>query len=150
MNGWYALIAALVGWLIAQTWKTVAGVVADRKQIKKMGLAALIGYVTRSGGMPSGHAASMSALTVCLGLGEGFGSGVFALSLAMTLIVIYDAIHVRYAVGVQGMALNRMLEKEGEKPLPIAEGHTLAQVVVGMIIGVVVGIITSAIVGILV
>ena len=78
----------------------------------------------------------------------GFESGLFALALAMTLIVIYDAIHVRYAVGEQGKALNGLLEKENKKPLSVVEGHTIGQVVVGafsgVLIGVIIGCLTKA------
>lgn len=95
----------------------------------------------RSGGMPSGHSASMTAMTTYLGMMAGFDSGLFALSVAMTLIVIYDAIHVRYAVGEQGKALNNLLKKDHQKPLPLVEGHTTAQAAVGVIIGVLVGVL---------
>lgn len=143
MNGWYVLLAASIGWLIAQSWKTIAGVVKGKKQLGKMDLATLIGYATRSGGMPSGHTAAMSALTVCLGMWEGFDSGLFALALATTLVIMYDAIHVRYAVGEQGKALNELLVKDKKKPLPIVEGHTVAQVTVGMLIGIVTGVVVG-------
>ncbi len=145
MNGWYAILAAGIGWFIAQAWKTIAGVVGGRKRLEKMSFMTLIGYVTRSGGMPSGHSAAMAALTTCLGMGVGFDSALFALALMMTMIVMYDAIHVRYAVGEQGKVLNEFLEKDGKKPLPLVEGHTMSQVVVGAMIG----IITGAVVGFL-
>ncbi len=143
-NGWYAILAAAIGWLIAQTWKTIAGVLAGRT--KQMNLATFIGYATRSGGMPSGHSAFMTALTVYIGMAWGFDSGLFALAVANTIIVIYDATHVRYAVGVQGKALNGLLEKDGKKPLPLVEGHTLPQVTVGILIGVITGVITALLV----
>lgn len=143
MNGWYALVAALVAWFIAQTWKTVAGIVTNWKQIEKMNLTTLIWYVTRSGGMPSGHTAAMVALTTYIGMGVGLDSGLFALSFATTLIIMYDATHVRYAVGEQGQALNKLLKKDGEKVLPVVEGHTVAQVAVGALIGVAIGILAG-------
>ncbi len=142
MNGWYALVAALVGWLVAQIWKTIAGLLSKNRP-HKMSFGAFISYATRSGGMPSGHSAAMSALTTCIGMLAGFSSGLFALALAVTLVIIYDAIHVRYAVGVQGQALNQLLERSGQKPLPIVEGHTLPQVVVGVMIGIITGVIAG-------
>lgn len=140
MNGWYAAVAFVVAWFIAQAWKTLVGMYQGRKSQAKMDFRAFIGYATRSGGMPSGHAASMSALTICLGLIYGFDTGVFVLSLATTMIVIYDAIHVRYAVGKQGEVLNEFLRKADKKTLPIVEGHTLPQVIVGVIIGILSGL----------
>lgn len=142
MNGWYALVAALAGWLVAQIWKTIAGLLSKSRP-RKMSFGAFIGYATRSGGMPSGHSAAMSALTTCIGMTAGFDSELFALALAVTLVIVYDAIHVRYAVGVQGQALNKLLEKSGQKPLPIVEGHTLPQAVVGVMIGIITGVIAG-------
>lgn len=100
-----------------------------------------IAYIFRSGGMPSGHAASMTALTTSIGIAEGFSSSIFALALASTIIILYDAVHVRYAVGEQGEVLNRLLRQNGGKPLPIVEGHTVPQVVVGVILGALVGLL---------
>ena len=63
MNGWYAMLAFGGGFVVAQLWKFVAGLVKGRKQAGRMDMKTLIGYLSRSGGMPSGHAASMSGLT---------------------------------------------------------------------------------------
>lgn len=142
-KAWYAFIAFVAGWFIAQAWKTIAGVIKDRKTIEKMDLATLVGYVTRSGGMPSGHTASLTAMLVCLGCLFGFDSGVFVLGVGVWLIIIYDATHVRYAVGEQGKALSKLLKKSGEPELPIVEGHTIPQVMVGAVIGLLVGLMVA-------
>jgi len=97
-------------------------------------------YLMSSGGMPSGHSAAMTGVTVFLGCYYGFASGFFALAVAITGIVLYDATHVRYAVGEQGRALNKLLKKSGEKELPIVEGHTMGQVIVGVVLGIIVGL----------
>lgn len=139
MEGIYALLAFLVAFLIAQLWKTVEGMVSRRGATKKMTLKEMIGYFARSGGMPSGHAASFTALTWYLGLSVGFASQIFALAVATWAIILYDATHVRYAVGEQGKALNEVLSKEGKSELPVVEGHTLGQVAAGVVIGLLVG-----------
>lgn len=139
MNGWYALLAFGGGFILAQLWKFVASVLKDGKQIKTRDFKTLIGYLARSGGMPSGHAASMTGLTTYLGMMSGFDSGLFALALATTLIVMYDAVHVRYAVGEQGKALNGLLEADKKAPLSVMEGHTVSQVVVGALLGILIG-----------
>lgn len=141
MEGLYALIAFTVAWLIAQVSKTILGVISGHKAGKVTNLGAAIGYFTRSGGMPSGHTASFTALCVYLGCEFGFTSGIFALGIATWSIIVYDAIHVRYAVGVQGEALNELLKEQGKKELPIVEGHTLPQVMVGAVIGAAVGVL---------
>lgn len=59
-----------------------------------------------SGGMPSAHsstvcAASAAAFRVC-----GGDSPVFALAALITIIVVYDALNVRYAAGLHARELN--------------------------------------------
>ena len=133
----------MVAWFIAQTWKVIAGLIQGRKANQPTNLASLIGYVTRSGGMPSGHTASLTALIICLGYLVGYDSAVFVLGVGVWIIVVYDAVNVRYAVGEQGKALNGLL-KEAKKPaLPLVEGHTVPQVIVGAIIGLIVGFLVA-------
>lgn len=144
----FTIIACGVAWLITQVWKTVVGLASGKKN-GVVDFKTAIGYFTRSGGMPSGHTASLTAAVIYVGCAEGFGTGLFALALCILAIVIYDATHVRYAVGEQGKALNKLLVKAGEKELPLVEGHTLAQVAVGAVIGVVVGLGMAWITGIL-
>lgn len=140
MKAWYALVAFACGFAVAQLWKFVTGVVSSRKQ-EKRDLKEMVGYLMRSGGMPSGHAASVTALTVYLGCFSGFDSPIFMLAVAFWGIVLYDAIHVRYAVGEQGKALNKLLEEARKPELPVVEGHTMAQVVVGTILGIIIGLL---------
>ncbi len=139
MEGLYAIIAFVLGFLVAQIWKLIAGLSTGEKPEGVTSLQAAIGYFTRSGGMPSGHAASFTAMTVCLGGVCGWTSGVFALAVGTWAIVLYDAIHVRYAVGEQGKALNKLLEAKNMQKLPIVEGHTMIQVAVGAILGAIIG-----------
>ena len=140
MEGWYTLLVFGLGFLVAQFWKLVAGLLTGDRPSGKMDLKTAIGYFSRSGGMPSGHTASFTAASIYLGLVFGFGSGLFALAICTWIIVVYDATHVRYAVGEQGKALNELLVKAGKKELPLVEGHTMPQVIVGAIIGVVIAL----------
>ena len=138
MKIWIAAGAFAGGFVVAQLLKLVIGLIKGRKTgVNNFRTA--VGYLTRSGGMPSGHAASFTALTVYLGCVEGFDTGLFALALASLLIILYDAIHVRYAVGEQGKALNRLLREAKQPELPIVEGHTMIEVVVGVLIGILLG-----------
>lgn len=138
--GWGAIIAFFAGFVFAQFCKFVIGLLSGKERSMMQNFRTAVGYLMRSGGMPSGHSAGMVAITVYLGCYYGFASGVFALAVATTGIVLYDAIHVRYAVGEQGEALNGLLEKAGKPSLPVVEGHTVPQVAVGIIIGVVIGL----------
>ncbi len=155
---YYIFIAFILGFIVAQVTKFVLTLLKREDRGRKWSVKELWWALTRSGGMPSGHAAAMSAATLVALFGtlsggamgtwtNGFdlgGSGATALFvlLCMDGIVLYDAIHVRFAVGEQGKALNEILEKNGQPTVKVVEGHTLGQVVVGIVLGVVVGLLT--------
>lgn len=99
------------------------------------------------GGMPSSHAAFVASLTTMVGFSEGLWSAAFAIALVFTVITIRDAFGFRYEIGVHGKILNRLVSElppEEAKTYPkLSErwGHTLAEIVVGSLIGIVVGVI---------
>ncbi len=97
--------------------------------------------VTQTGGMPSSHAALVSALALGVGLQEGWDSLLFAATVIFALIVMYDAAGIRQAAGKHARVLNRMMESFGdgdfEEPyLKELLGHTPLQVIVGSLLGV--------------
>ena len=95
-----------------------------------------------TGGMPSSHAASVSALTTMVGLSEGFRSALFCVTLFFSLIVMYDAAGLRRAAGRQAAVLNRLIEEHFAHPEAGAQrlmellGHTPLEVLVGALLGV--------------
>lgn len=91
-----------------------------------------------SGGMPSAHTTTVAALTIALGLGEGFNSTIFALAIVFLIIVAYDATHVRRAVGEQGKALRKVLSNGTVEPYNCA-GHSVLEVAIGCLLGLVIG-----------
>ncbi|CAN1124211.1 Uncharacterized membrane protein YuiD [Linum perenne] len=113
-----------------------------------------------SGGMPSSHSATVTALAMAIGLQEGTGSAAFAIAVVLACVVMYDASGIRLHAGRQAELLNQiMCEFPPEHPLssvrPLREllGHTpfqdsipdisnwfrnLMQVVVGGIVGCIV------------
>lgn len=137
MIGIKVLMAFVAGFLTAQVAKLVAAFVKSRG--KMTGKEALT-WLMRSGGMPSGHAASFLAVTTYLGCACGFDSAIFALALCMSMIIIYDAVNVRYAVGEHGKILVEHAKRTGgKKPSRIVEGHTVPQVTVGGLLGMLIG-----------
>jgi len=98
--------------------------------------------LVETGGMPSSHAASVCALSTCVGLREGIGSVLFQVVLFFSLIVMYDAAGLRRAAGRQATLLNRILHEHIQLPGPPHErlrellGHTPIEVLVGAVIGV--------------
>jgi acid phosphatase family membrane protein YuiD len=138
MSGFGGLLAFVLGWLVAQTGKLLGDLVS----MKKMTFKQAIECFTRSGGMPSGHTASFTGLTVYFIIKNGIFANITVLALAMTIIVVYDAVNVRYAVGEQGKLLNVIAQDKNHKSkkLRIVEGHTIPQVCVGAVIGVMIGL----------
>ena len=140
-NGLGGLIAFVLGWFFAQGGKFIGDLI---KKKGKLTFHDVVDSFTRSGGMPSGHTASFTGLTVYLGMTYGWLSGIFVLSLAMTIIVVYDAVNVRYAVGEQGKLLNIIAESDSNKKtkrMKVVEGHTIPQAIVGAIIGITMGVL---------
>jgi len=96
------------------------------------------------GGMPSSHTAFVVSLCTIVGYQEGFDSGLFAISVIFSLLVISDALVFRRHVAHYGQALLKLVSKLPEadrKDLPLIDkqlGHTLPQVLVGALIGFVV------------
>lgn len=85
-------------------------------QLLKMLFAKRVEKFFELGGMPSSHTAFVSALSTSVGLAEGFSSAVFLVSLGFSLIVAHDAVKVR-------------------------KHHTIADVVVGALVGIVVSLL---------
>lgn len=137
----YLFGAFLAGWFIAQLAKLITGII---KQKGKINFKEIVHYFTKSGGMPSGHTASLVALSTSVGLIYGFDTPVFAVAICVTAIFIYDAVNVRYAVGEHGKLLNEIAISDNNpktKPQKIIEGHTIPQVIVGGILGILLGIL---------
>lgn len=135
MSGVLVILSFGAGWLVAQVIK----VVLEAFKRKSMQPRDVVEIMMGTGGMPSSHSASVMAMTAYLLFSEGVSSTLFAISLCFSLIVMYDAARVRYAVGEQGKVLNKIVEKVGHRPMKVVEGHTVAQVVVGAVLGILVG-----------
>ena len=92
--------------------------------------------------MPSSHSAMVAALSMAIGLQDGFGTSLFAIAVAFTMIVLYDAAGVRRAAGKQAKVLNVIISDfvdskkfQGEK-LKELLGHTPMEVVAGLGLGI--------------
>jgi len=127
------LILAVGAMISAQLFKFVTALAVRRA----VDFTRLLG----TGGMPSSHSASVTALSVAVGLGEGFGSALFGAVAFLSLIVMYDATGIRRAAGRQAQILNRVLEDlkdlhklQGER-LKELLGHTPLEVLVGAAYG---------------
>lgn len=102
-----------------------------------------------SGGMPSSHSSTVTALAISIGLQDGFGGQLFAVASILACVVMHDAFGVRLQAGRQAEVLNQIVyELPEEHPLadtrPLREllGHTPLQVIAGGMLGLVVGVIS--------
>ena len=129
---------AVLSWFIAQTIKVIHTLIVKR-QID------FTRFVS-SGGMPSSHASFVMGLTTAIGLIHGWNSTYFAISLCISLVIMYDAAGVRRAVGKQAIILNKMLEDMQHKKKKIMTeqrlkeliGHTPVEVFAGAILGIII------------
>ena len=129
---------AVVAWFVAQVLKFVINLVIH----KRLDIELLLS----SGGMPSSHSSFVCAAATTIGHLEGFGSSLFALSVVLALVVMYDACNVRRAAGEQARILNYIVEHWEEispamvgKELKELLGHTPMQVLMGALLGIVIG-----------
>ena len=135
MESLYVFLAFILGWFVAQILKLIFFIIKKRGRTT---FQDVIYYMVKSGGMPSGHTASFTAVTMTI----GYTSTIFALAVCNTLIIIYDAINVRHSVGEHGEVLNKIIadknKTEGSKikKLRVVEGHTVAEAAVGLILGI--------------
>ncbi len=130
-----AFMSWLVACLVSQGIKILLGMVRQRR----FDFRWLIG----TGGMPSTHAAGVTALSLAVGLEEGFHSALFAVAIAFTIVTLFDAQGVRRWSGRQAQVLNRLLEdmyfKRRMRDSRVKElmGHTPIEVFAGMGVGLV-------------
>ena len=145
----YVLIATLSGWFTAQFFKMIVTLIKD-KQFKPM----LVLF--SSGGMPSSHTATVSALFTASAIMYGLGSFQFAISFTLAMVVMTDAVGVRHETGKQAKVLNELLEEmfsgdpeRTDKALKELVGHTPFQVAMGALVGIGIAFIVAFIMNVL-
>ena len=136
----HVLWTAMVAWILAQVLKIPFDYLRNREWDWAQFFAA--------GGMPSSHSALITSATLGAGLHQGFDSPIFALGVAISMIVIYDAAGVRRQAGIQAQKINAMVA-ELLKGNPISEeqlreviGHTPIEVASGVLLGLAVAFIS--------
>ncbi|NJC95162.1 MAG: hypothetical protein C3F07_06040 [Anaerolineales bacterium] len=130
------LIAGLTAWLLAQIIK----IPLDYFRTRRWNWALLL----TTGGMPSSHSSLMTGTVFAIGLYHGFDNPVFALGVAITMIVTYDAAGVRRQAGIHAQRINVLFGELlrghifSEKDLREVLGHTPLEVAGGILLGLVV------------
>lgn len=132
-------LSAISSWFLAQLLK---GLIVAFRGYRRGGREILEAIAWRTGGMPSSHAAVVSALAAQAGIQEGLGSNLFMVCLFMAFIIMRDATGVRRSSGLQARSLNLLGRHLAEKmdieyhSIKEIHGHTPLEVVVGMFLGI--------------
>ena len=129
------LVAGFLAWFFAQFIKMALALMhgVNRQAFRRF---------WASGGFPSSHASSVTALATSCGIPFGFDSPFFAISAVFALVVIYDAFTVRQEAGKHAEILNRMMEdiylrKKFEfDRLKELLGHTRFEAFFGLLLGI--------------
>lgn len=128
------------GWFFAQVIKVIIDSVKNGFNPER---------ITGGGGMPSSHSATVIGLLTVTVATYGVGGFEFVMALFFAIIVIYDAAGVRLETQRQGKALNLLnRERASQEKEPLYDGafreqlgHTVVEIIAGIIIGFVCGII---------
>ena len=139
-NNYKYIIVPILCWFVIQLFKFLW----DFFTLHEVNFKRFLG----SGGMPSSHSAIITSIATMIGKNSGINSPIFALSVVVSLIVMYDAAGVRRAAGEQAKVLNEIVKEKKkslnqtpEEKLQEALGHTPVQVFAGAFIGILVGLI---------
>jgi acid phosphatase family membrane protein YuiD len=128
------LMTALTAWFTAQILKTITAYWKHQR----FNAERLVG----AGGMPSSHTALVVSLASAIGLHDGIDSSLFAVSVVLAGIVMYDAAGVRRAAGKQARVLNKLVQEVRTKHtvhetrLKELLGHTPLEVLAGAVLGI--------------
>ena len=108
----YPLITALLSNVLAQVGKTVVYYYRTGKWD--------LHWVIASGGFPSSHSSTVTALSLSIGIQEGFDSAIFAVTTIFSFIVMYDATGVRRETGRTCSPLRGPASSTPIRPRPIS------------------------------
>lgn len=143
----YPLAAALIANVVAQVAKIFSHYYRTGEWNPR--------WVYASGGFPSSHSSTVTALSLAVGLQEGFDTALFAVTAVFSFIVMYDACHVRYYTGknieltqklitdLQDMSGLKFTDPIYQEKLKTVLGHKLVEVFGGFIVGLIIPFILS-------
>ena len=134
----HILWTAMAGWFLAQALKIPVDTIREHRVNWALFFAA--------GGMPSSHSALVTSTALGVGLHSGFDTPIFAVSVALAMVVVYDATGVRRQAGMQAKKINILVEEllkghpVNEKALREVIGHTPLEALGGVVLGILVAV----------
>jgi acid phosphatase family membrane protein YuiD len=127
------LICVLAAWASAQIVKLPLEYLRTRKW--------QWGWLLTTGGLPSSHSALIVSAANAIGLFFGFDTPLFALAVAVAMIVTYDAAGVRRQAGIHAERINLLFDQLlkghmwNDEELREVLGHTPFEVAGGVLWG---------------
>lgn len=94
-----------------------------------------------SGWMPSAHSSFVSSLTTAIAIKHWIDSDLFALALVIAVVVIYDAINVRYEAWLHAKAMNKNLWSNFKESLWHLPSEAFAWSILWIIVAVILKVI---------
>ena len=142
MGEYKYILIPLLSIIVAQIIKTIIETIST----KRFSLERLF---NGAGGMPSTHTTAVISLTTLIYIDYCLTSELFAICLIFSLIVMYDAMGIRYETGKQAEMINLLIKKANLKEsfvlLKEKIGHKPIEVLGGTITGIILSIIMNSI-----
>jgi acid phosphatase family membrane protein YuiD len=136
------LVSGLIAWGLAQMLKLPLAYLETRKWTWRL--------LFSPGGMPSSHSSLIIGTTLAIGLFYGFDTPFFALAVAISMIVVYDASGVRRQAGIQATVINDLIDElfpdqpVTRKHLKEVIGHSPIEVIGGILLGIATALVVWA------
>ena len=96
-----------------------------------------------TGGMPSSHSSTVTALSTSIGLVAGWDSPVFAVAACFAFLTMFDAAGLRHSASLQAQALNVIVHellapdhRLNHRKMKELLGHTPREVLAGAVLGI--------------
>lgn len=132
------LDVVFVSMFIAQIYKVVSSIFIQRKMVWSR--------LWETGGMPSSHSSSVTALAAAVAITQGANTPDFAICVVFSIVVMFDAAGIRKAAGDHAGLLNQFTEffnstlgqRFKDEKLKELLGHSHAEVLVGALLGILV------------
>ena len=135
--------SAIAAWTTAQIAKVLCNLATARKGGDGH-------WLTRMGGMPSSHSATVCSMATSMAWNYGCASPFFGFALAFAILVMFDATTTRRAAGMQAKLLNDIVDDlfkdKHVSPEKVMEliGHTRIEVFFGMLLGITVAMLVNS------
>jgi len=134
MNSLKYILIPIVVAVLSQLIKVIIETIKNKK-------LNIIRFFDGMGGMPSTHCALVTSITTLIYLNYKIEDPLFSVTLIFSLVVIYDAMGIRYESGMQAKIINEMTGSELEEKI----GHKPIEVLIGVLLGIIYSLIVNII-----